>query len=598
MRKAPAVAVGNFNSIAASKDTSNLLVNFLHMSWDEWQLLLQDKERFRHNDSDNPEYCFKLCPQIAHSWITSRGSGVNIEAQALSRSFLDAQKLTRIQQENELLINHVKSLFLAFRRETQTYSHAYTLNLLDQNGIILYNDSTLPRSYPAIVPAVGTIWNEQDVGTNVCSLAYQTKHSVLLPGVLHYSDIFEDLITAAAPIQNDSGQVVALLAYVQRLSARPWEEGYQTTGLQSLGVVAALAAAIESFIRRNEATETAGGKKNRGYVSGSRHTGGPATYYFSDLIGASEEWCQAVSLGRRYAVYNENILLTGESGTGKELFAQSIHNERNPSGPFIAVNCTALPKSLIESELFGYEEGSFTGASRRGQPGKIELAHGGTLFLDEIGDMPLEFQAILLRVLEDKHVMRIGGSRYQKVDFRLVAATNKNLEQLVADGKFREDLYFRLSVLDILLPPLRRRKKDSELLALHFLNKYSTKWGRKPPELSPEACTKILAYDWPGNVRQLEKAIVHAMATEESDVIRPHSLPEMVLVGRELPSTERATLRNIKWPSGSDYSLVSWEKAAIQEAMAASDNLIPLAADLLGVGKSTLYSKLREYGLK
>ncbi len=203
--------------------------------------------------------------------------------------------------------------------------------------------------------------------------------------------------------------------------------------------------------------------------------GATAKYHFDDIIGASQEFKKTIAFGQRLANSPDNILITGQSGTGKELFAQAIHNQYRPLGPFMAINCAALPRNLIESELFGYEGGSFTGAERNGRPGKIELAHGGTLFLDEIGEMPIELQSVLLRVLENKQIMRIGARRYKSVDFRIISATNKDIYQLVKQNLFREDLFFRLSVLTIKLPPLSQRENDVEILSQYFINNYCTK---------------------------------------------------------------------------------------------------------------------------
>lgn len=325
---------------------------------------------------------------------------------------------------------------------------------------------------------------------------------------------------------------------------------------------------------------------------GSR-SGAIANFQFKDIIGDSKALKKAIQLAQLFAGSPENILLIGESGTGKELFAQAIHNQYRPAGPFMAVNCAALPRELIESELFGYEGGSFTGAERSGKPGKIELANGGTLFLDEIGDMPLELQAVLLRVLEDKQVMRIGGRRYKKVDFRVVAATNKNLHEMVKEKLFREDLYFRLSVLPVSLPPLRNREKDTLTLSRYFLEKYSRKLGRKVPQLSPQAQKIIQSYDWPGNVRQLENAINYAINVSRGTVIEANNLPENILL-------DNSPVRSCGIPLGGGnvgevLSLKKLEKAAIDLALLHSQNSIPRAADLLEISKATLYRKLKEY---
>ncbi|MBP1762414.1 MAG: norR 17, partial [Firmicutes bacterium] len=323
-------------------------------------------------------------------------------------------------------------------------------------------------------------------------------------------------------------------------------------------------------------------------------SGSPTRFRFGDIVGQSKAIKQAIETGKRFANTPETILLIGESGTGKELFAQAIHNQFRPNGPFMAVNCAAMPKNLIESELFGYEGGSFTGADRTGRPGKIELANGGTLFLDEIGDMPLEIQAVLLRVLEDKHVTRIGGKQSKKVDFRVVAATNRNLYEMVKDKTFREDLYFRLSVLPVTLPPLRARGNDPLLLSRYFIEDYCRKNGFRIPDISPDAQKLILKYDWPGNVRQLQNAIYYAVNTVQGNTIEPQNLPEFILFEShpEIKGVSGTTTVDM---GGEPLSIKKLEKAAIDLALLQSHNSIPRAAEMLGMSKATLYRKLKEY---
>ncbi|WP_338825443.1 MULTISPECIES: sigma-54-dependent Fis family transcriptional regulator [Moorella] len=319
-------------------------------------------------------------------------------------------------------------------------------------------------------------------------------------------------------------------------------------------------------------------------------TGAVAKYHFDDIIGNSACINHAKDLARKFAEAGENVLLIGESGTGKELFAQAIHNQYRPEGPFVALNCSAIPRNLIESELFGYEGGTFTGAERNGRPGKIELAHKGTLFLDEIGDMPIETQATLLRVLEDKRVMRLGGRKYIPVDFRVIAATNKNLYQMVQENQFRLDLYFRLAVLKLEIPPLRQRQEDILLLCQHFIEYYCKKTGHVLPTISPAAKKIILEYEWPGNVRQLENAMIYAVNMSQDGLIDVQHLPNEVVRGTTLKSTGICSIAGVT-------SLEEAEKIVIQNAMASTGNNIPKAAKLLGLGKSTLYRKLKQYKL-
>lgn len=333
-------------------------------------------------------------------------------------------------------------------------------------------------------------------------------------------------------------------------------------------------------------------------------SGAIAKFNFSDIVGPSECMNKAKSLACRFAKSRENVLLLGESGTGKELFAQAIHNQCRAGGPFIAVNCAAMPRNLIESELFGYESGAFTGAEKNGRPGKIELANGGTLFLDEIGDMPFELQAVILRVLQDKMVMRLGGRNYRQVNFRLITATNQKLQTLIRERKFREDLYFRLSVLTIDIPPLRDRGYDIAVLAEHFMKNYAARMGWPVPGISPEAREKILEYNWPGNVRQLENAITYAVNLAEDRMIDLQHLP------RELwEKSEAGTGFDNGWAERGKsqapvenkvdelFSLKDSEKMVIQKALARTGNSVAIASKLLRISKTTLYRKMKEHDI-
>ncbi len=333
----------------------------------------------------------------------------------------------------------------------------------------------------------------------------------------------------------------------------------------------------------------------------NNRAGARARYEFNDIVGTSEAIDQAKQIARKFAVSTANILLIGESGTGKELFAQAIHNEYRPTGPFIAINCAAMPRNLIESELFGYEGGSFTGAERQGRPGKIELANGGTLFLDEIGDMPFEIQAVLLRVLEDKQVMRIGGRKYQPVDFRMVAATNKDLRKMVEEKQFREDLYYRLSVLKVIIPPLRERDNDALLLSQFFINNYCRRTGQTAPVMSPAAREKILAYHWPGNVRQLENAMTYAVNMAGSGIINLEQLPEDLFFTRGLSATEQSGVgigNKVISVNKNVIPMRILERTAIENALFTANNHVQHAADLLEISKSTMYRKLKEYAIE
>jgi len=279
------------------------------------------------------------------------------------------------------------------------------------------------------------------------------------------------------------------------------------------------------------------------------------------------------------------VLILGESGTGKELLAREIH-ERSPRGrgPFVAVNCAAIPKGLIESELFGHEKGAFTGAHRN-RKGTIEMAEGGTLFLDEIGDLDLDTQVKLLRFLQEREVTHVGGDRGRVVDVRVLVATNRDLKADVASGRFREDLFFRISVVMLVLPPLRERRDDVPALVEHFVSKWNTELHRTV-QPSPEFVRCALAYDWPGNVRELENAIERAIVLCESDLLRPSDLP-----------FETGTLVSGEGGGTLVSEVEAFERQLVERALAEAGGNTSRAAKALGVKRTTLQYKIRKYGL-
>ena len=330
-------------------------------------------------------------------------------------------------------------------------------------------------------------------------------------------------------------------------------------------------------------------KQINSYIAKSR--GNNAQLTFKDILGDSKEIAATKDQAMRFATSYENILILGESGTGKEMFAQAIHNASRPNGPFIALNCAAMPRNLVESELLGYEGGSFTGADKKGRPGKIELAQGGTLFLDEIGDMPYEIQAVLLRVLENHQVMRIGSDKYTDVEFRLVAATNQNLHDLVEKKLFREDLYYRLSALTIHVPPLRSRSDDVLLLAEHFKKDYCKKMQWQEPELSAAAIRMLLGNEWPGNVRQLHKAMIYAVTSCQEEHITPTDFPDEIRLKQYslfIPKGHEETPQSLNLIKGAEIS-------AIKAALRSTGNDVTEAAKILEIGRSTLYKKIKKY---
>jgi len=325
--------------------------------------------------------------------------------------------------------------------------------------------------------------------------------------------------------------------------------------------------------------------------------GSTAHFRFEDIVGASPAMVDCLRLARQTAAHDSNVLLMGESGTGKELIAQSIHNaSTRKDEPFIAVNCGALSRELILSELFGYEGGAFTGAKSDGNPGKFELANGGTILLDEIGELPLESQVALLRVLQTREVTRIGSGRTKAIDVRVIAATNKDLARCVADKSFREDLFFRINTFTIRLPPLRGRQGDLALLIEKFMDRHRAHSNRPGLRLT-EACLPFLeGYAWPGNIRQLENVIERAAMVCEGDTIVPGDLPNEISERMAGPAASaRAEPFRMDEPAGSDFEAV--EREYLREKLfEVEGNLRELAA-LLKLSRSTIYRKIQRFNL-
>lgn len=334
-----------------------------------------------------------------------------------------------------------------------------------------------------------------------------------------------------------------------------------------------------------------------------RMTGTHARLTFDNVIGESPVLKEAMRLAHLASRSNSTVLLHGETGTGKEIFAQSIHNSSARAGkPFVAINCAAIPRELINTELFGYEGGAFTGADRQGRPGKFEQAHGGTLFLDEIGDMPLDLQTSLLRAIETRTIVRIGGHRTISADVRIITATHKNLREEARRGTFRSDLYYRLNVLSITIPPLRERAEDVPLLIQHFLLRQSRILGR-PLTITPDAMKIVQHASWPGNVRELENTLERIAYLMPKDTITVSDLPlEMQPVPEtSLPQEEPLPASNSATPSDAATLLkkqsTTAEIQAILHAYHSSDGHITHAAALLGISRSTLWRKMIKYGI-
>jgi transcriptional regulator with PAS, ATPase and Fis domain len=351
------------------------------------------------------------------------------------------------------------------------------------------------------------------------------------------------------------------------------------------------------FLRRLDAEPGAAGRLER-----------QAHYVFDDIVGASQPLVQAKELARRAAPGESTVMLLAESGCGKELFAHAIHfASPRQSGPFVSINCACIPESLLESELFGYEDGAFTGARRGGRVGKFELANGGTIFLDEIGDMSPFMEAKLLRVLQEGEIQKIGAQAPKKVDVRVIAATNADLRAKVKRGEFRKDLYYRLEGISVTIPPLRDRPGDVDLLIGHLLPRLAAKAGKVTAGMDAEVRSCLQRYDWPGNVRELVNVLQAAVSLASGPTITWRDIPphfaEIVNPGSGapagIPGDDHGRLEvpvfPLPGPDASASRLDELEKAAIQEALRDTSGNKRRAALLLGMARSTFYEKLKKY---
>jgi transcriptional regulator with PAS, ATPase and Fis domain len=314
-------------------------------------------------------------------------------------------------------------------------------------------------------------------------------------------------------------------------------------------------------------------------------------YGFDHIIGQTQAIRNAKAMARKAAATDSPILITGESGTGKELFAHAIHRESPRKGrPFVRVNCSSIPGELFESELFGYEPGAFTGADKKGKIGKFELAQFGTIFLDEIGDLPLNLQIKLMRVLQEKEIEKVGGHP-QKIDFRIITATNRNLEDLMRKGEFRLDLYYRMNVINIKLPPLRELREDIPTLGLHLLTQLKKEIPKNIHSISTAAMNALMSHDWPGNTRELRNVIERALIVCNRDQIELEDLP---------PAVQKAgnTVQPASGPSGTLKEILNEaEKHAIVEMLKNSGNNRTDAACRLGIHRTGLYQKMKKHRL-
>jgi len=378
---------------------------------------------------------------------------------------------------------------------------------------------------------------------------------------------FETRTLAAAPLIY-KGAVIGVVEVLNKIGDIQFDD----EGLAILQIFANLAAAgVHNAAQHQEIV-----RENRGLRESLRTHG--------EIIGNSAALRQVTDMVNRVAASNATVLLLGETGTGKELTGRQVHlSSPRCDRPFIAINCAALPETLLESELFGYEKGAFTGAHAT-KMGRFEMADGGTLFLDEIGDISMSTQVKLLRVLQEKEYVRVGGTKTISTDVRIVAATNRDLDKAMKDGAFREDLYYRLNVFPIHLPPLRKRREDIPLLVEHFVNRGATELGCPKPEVSDEAVALLAGYHWPGNLRELQNVVERAVLLADGETIRRSHLPREITGGEPVASVGE-----------SESSLRGYEKAMIVKALQDADWNQTRAAQALGISRDNLRYRVKKY---
>jgi transcriptional regulator with PAS, ATPase and Fis domain len=432
-----------------------------------------------------------------------------------------------------------------------------SLVVVDTEGYV----QILTRSFAELLG----VDQERSIGKHVTEVIENTRmHIVVKTGNLEIAEpqkIKEDYIIATRSPVLKQGKIVGAVGKVL---------------FNNVEQLTALSKRLTSL--NNELT------KNKGIINGRNK----AYYTFDHLIGKSPAFMEVKNQSRKAAKGDSNVLILGESGTGKELFAHSIHNEsRRSMGSFVKVNCAAIPAELIESELFGYEEGSFTGAKKGGKIGKFEVADGGTIFLDEIGELPLHMQVKLLRVLQEKEIERVGATGTIPVDVRIIAATNRNLVDMVAKREFRLDLYFRLKVMQITVPPLKERTEDIKILVSFFLEKYQNLMQKRVLGINEHAIYLLRHYSWPGNIRELENTIERALnMVDEGEIIAPKHFPEEITgLKKQYPIRSLAEVIN------------ETERSTIFDCLRMMEGNKSETAKHLGISRTSLYEKMNKYHL-
>lgn len=495
------------------------------------------------------------------------------------KKFANEQKLNEILRKNEKLLNVAIPYINIFQYSIGNEDFIFILT--DENGCILYinGDENLLNEFEKRNLILGAYMDEESIGTNAMGTAIKEDKSIQITATEHYITAFQTLTCLASPIHDKDGNIIGTL----NLTGSHDKKNYQ-----NLGAVKFCVNIIENEMRREEV-------KNKKYEAltqvKEKNTG--ASYTFENIIGSSESTKNVINKCKIIANSPSTVLIEGESGTGKEILAQSIHNySYRRNNRFVAINCGAIPENIIESELFGYEDGAFTGGRKGGKSGKFEAANGGTLFLDEVGDMPLNMQVKLLRVLQEGRITRVGGYKEIPIDVRIIAATNKKLKKEIEKGTFREDLYYRLCVIPINVPPLRQRKKDIEDLIQYFLKSKSDKLGKSLPSIDGNMLKRFVDYEWPGNIRELENSIEGYVNLDDDFNFNIRSYSETEEAVDDVKDVKDDCEKNVTL-----YTLEHMERIMIEKAIYFSSGNMTKAAKSLGVSRNTLYLKVKKYGI-
>ncbi len=503
---------------------------------------------------------------IRQSHLRCKDMGIQRD-QIYSRRIVSDNALQRILYENRDMIMtaipYIEQMF-KFTRGSEFF-----VLLTDREGCILnaLGDENILSEAFSLKMIPGAYMNEEEIGTNAMSCVVKTNSPIQLSGQDHYINTYKRWTCSAAPVKDSSGNllgVVDLTGYTENVHPH------------TLGIVVSVAKAIEEMLKVKQ-TKNNKAKKS---VNPASHQ---YKYKFEDILGQDKGFLELVEFAKKISGSDSTVLLMGESGTGKELFAQSIYNLSPRSDePLVVLNCGAIPRELMESELFGYVEGAFTGAKKGGNSGKFEMANGGTIHLDEIGEMPLDMQVKLLRVLEEGYVTRLGCHKRIPVDVRIIASTNKVLGKEVEEGRFRKDLYYRLNVLPLFIPPLRERKGDIKELFNHFVDEISARTGKAKVNISKEDLLLLESHDWPGNVRELRNFADLLINTE--------IFPKAYFY----KAKKALTLTEHKEES---LDMESVEKEHLIKVIKRCNGNISQSAELLGIRRNTLYNKIKKYNI-